>query len=37
VYEVWTFLGPDHLEELVSGLRFVEPSLERGTAIARAD
>ena len=37
VYEVWSFLGPDHLSELVNGLRFVEPTLERGTAIASAD
>lgn len=26
VYEVWSLLGPDHLAELVAGLRFVEPS-----------
>jgi hypothetical protein len=37
VYEVWSFLGPAHLEELVSELRMVEPPAERGTAVARAD
>lgn len=37
VYEVWSFLGPDHLQELVNGLRFVEPAMGSGTAIARAD
>lgn len=37
VYEVWSFLGPAHLEELVSELRLVEAPAERGTAIARAD
>jgi|GEM_PF-2037109 len=36
VYEVWSFLGPEHLEELVSSLRFVE-SGSSGAAIALAD
>jgi hypothetical protein len=34
VYEVWSLLGPDHLAELVAGLRFVEPPAGRGDAIA---
>jgi len=35
VYEVWSLLGPDHLAELVSGLRFVEPPATRGGVLAR--
>jgi hypothetical protein len=34
VYEVWSLLGPDHLAEVVSGLRLVEPPAVRGGAIA---
>jgi len=34
VYEVWSLLGPDHLAELVSGLRFVEQPAVRGGALA---
>lgn len=34
VYEVWSLLGPDHLAELVAGLRFVEPPAVRGGALA---
>jgi hypothetical protein len=36
VYEVWSLLGPDHLAELVAGLRFVEPPAVRGGALASA-
>lgn len=34
VYEVWSLLGPDHLAEVVAGLRFVEPPATRGDALA---
>lgn len=34
VYEVWSLLGPDHLAELVAGLRLVEPPAVRGGALA---
>jgi hypothetical protein len=34
VYEVWSLLGPDHLAELVAGLRLVEPPADRGGALA---
>lgn len=34
VYEVWSLLGPDHLAELVAGLRFVEQPEVRGGALA---
>jgi hypothetical protein len=37
VYEVWSLLGPDHLAELVDGLRFVEEPAVRGGALASAD
>lgn len=36
VYEVWSFLGPEHLSELVSSLRLVEPAAT-GTAVATAE
>ncbi len=34
VYEVWSLLGPDHLAELVAGLRFVEPAQRGRLALA---
>jgi hypothetical protein len=34
VYEVWSLLGADHLAEVVSGLRFVEPA-SRGAVASR--
>lgn len=39
VYQVWSFLGPDHVEELVRELRLVElpASRETDTAVASAD
>lgn len=37
VYEVWSLLGPEHLQEVVAGLRIVDPPSVRGGALARAD
>lgn len=37
VYEVWSFLGPDHLSELVASLRLVEPPSTSGMAVASAE
>ncbi len=37
VYEVWSLLGAEHLDELVAGLRFVEQPAVRGGALARAE
>jgi hypothetical protein len=34
VYEVWSLVGPEHLEELVAGLRLVEPAAAHGEALA---
>lgn len=36
VYEVWSLLGPEHLQEVVAGLRIVDPPAVRGGALARA-
>ena len=36
VYEVWSLLGPDHLAEIVAGLRFVEQPAVRNGALASA-
>ncbi len=36
VYEVWSLLGPEHLQEVVAGLRIVDPPVVRGGALARA-
>jgi hypothetical protein len=34
VYEVWSLVGPEHLEQIVAGLRLVEPAAAHGQAIA---
>ena len=34
VYEVWSLIGPEHLQEIVSGLRLVEPASAHGQALA---